>query len=102
MGHNYNWATKNNYGREAAARQPFYWTPAGNYVREAAAAKCKDNLDYGREAVVFVFLNLEKTGSNKLWFTFGQLETGNWKLETGNWKQLRPRSGLLLKFKQLQ
>ncbi len=41
---------ENNYGQ----RPPFYWT-AGNYGREAAAILkwYKDNLDYGREAVVF-------------------------------------------------
>ena len=94
------WRTGNNYGgREAAAflkrsqlgtaaennygqRPPFYyWTAGKNYGREAAAILkwYNDNLDYGREAVVF--FNLE-TDSNILWFTFGQLETGNWKLET--------------------
>ena len=59
------WTTGNNYGREAAAF--LIWTTginkwvtflaSGNIYggREAAAILklCKDNLDYGREAVVF-------------------------------------------------
>ena len=71
------WRTGNNYGREAAAflkrsqlgtaaennygqRPPFYYWTAGNYGREAAAILkwYNDNLDYGREAVVFL---------NKVW-----------------------------------
>ena len=44
MGHNYNWATKNNYGREAAAffgatapGKQLYLDTKNNYGREAAA-----------------------------------------------------------------
>ena len=89
------WTIGNNYGREAAAslnikrslelgkqlasmNRSFFSASGNIYGREAAAVLLAsinngtllDNLNYGREAIVFLYL---ATGINKLWFTFGRI-----------------------------